>query len=191
MQQLEPPFTNRNTTALNAFNYLAACSPAKNDPPDRPPIPFQGNCVGIELWLHDEPADIVAAGFLHQVLNEDIAHPEAIAEEFGQEVLELIQSVSYKKDLFSANPHQAWMDVLRHVELAKENHGPLIILLESFAYQLRFMKFVEQGAGRQSLYDLSKHCLRIGRLHVGPDHYAATGLLSQMIQAKDKFPAIN
>lgn len=184
---LESPFTIQNEIARKAFNRLGILFSKKNLRPDGTPIEFQGNCVGIELWLRNESPHVVAAGFLHEVLNENVMTPEEVEKEFGVSVRALIENVSYaSQELFEKNPHEAWMEVLKRVEDA--GCGPILIMCKALQYKLKFIGFLDSmGVGRKQLYEQAKRCLEVGRRRLLPTHYAVIDLQAKLKKVEERF----
>lgn len=184
---LESPFTTQNEIARKAFHRLGILFSGKDLRSNGTPIEFQGNCIGTELWLRNESPQVVAAGFLHEVLNENVMTPEEVEKEFGASVRALIEKVSCTNtELFAKNPHEAWMEVLEQLENA--GCGPILIMCKALQYKLKFIGLLDSmGVGRQQLYEQAKKCLQVGRRRLLPTHYAVIDLQAELTKVEGRF----
>jgi (p)ppGpp synthase/HD superfamily hydrolase len=87
-------FVERSPLTRDALAYAAASHSGQTREIDD--IPFVTHPVEVACLLHEAgyPDEVVAAGVLHDVLEDTDTEPSDLADRFGTEVAELVRSVS-------------------------------------------------------------------------------------------------
>lgn len=73
----------------NGVRFLVQHFPPSNES-NRKPVLFHDIRVGVYLYYHGYPEDVVLAGLLHDVIEWSDATEEMVRDEFGKNVLKLI-----------------------------------------------------------------------------------------------------
>jgi len=162
-------FVERSPLTREALAYAAERHSGQTR--DIDDMPFVTHPVEVACLLHEAgyPDEVVAAGVLHDVLEDTDAEPHDIAERFGPQVAGLVASVS--DDPSIENDAERKAALRRQVEGAGE-HAAAVFAADkvSKARELRVQtsrgRFTRQDHGKLDHYKASLEML----LQVIPDH---------------------
>jgi (p)ppGpp synthase/HD superfamily hydrolase len=180
-------FVERSPLTRDALAYAAECHSGQTREIDD--TPFVTHPAEVACLLHEAgyPDEVVAAGVLHDVLEDTDAEPADIAERFGPQVARLVASVSDDPSIEKGTERKAALR--RQVKQAGE-HAAAVFAADkvSKARELRVRmsrgRLTAQDRGKLDHYEASLAML----LQVIPDH-DLVNQLSLELEAVHALPA--
>jgi len=110
-------------------------------------IPYLTHPVAVSMLLVEDrqPVPVVAAGLLHDLLEDTLTTPEEIEERFGSEVRRLVEAVS------EPGKHLSWEErkrmTIQHVQTMQ--YDEVALLAADKIHNLRSIRLDVESAGKQ------------------------------------------
>ena len=125
--------------------------------------------VAITLVDYGMSAEVIAAGLLHDVLEDTEATSPKLIEFFGEKITDLVEGVSKTTEIKTRNPNLSGMEIIKLFSSAIKNIEVLIIKLADRLHNIRTLQYIQKHSKRERIAKetLSIYAKLAGRLGIG------------------------